>query len=101
MTFFGAKISIFTPKISDDLFLVIDNDFWIFSIFFKSFHIFAACNVIYMTLSSREKSLFLFQTKITCRHLVFTLFVLLHASDKHYFSKYWGGTDAWAVPHLK
>src|SRR6218665_3285659 len=29
-----------------------------------------------------------------------TLFVLSRASDKHYFSKYWG-TDAWAVPHLK
>src|SRR6218665_950519 len=27
----------------------------------------------------------------------YTLFVLSHASDKHYVSKYWG-TDAWAVP---
>ena len=30
----------------------------------------------------------------------FTLFVLVRASDKYYFSKYWG-TDPWAVPQLK
>ncbi len=35
--FFPEKISIFTPKISDDLFLVIDQVFQIFPIFFQIF----------------------------------------------------------------
>src|SRR6218665_445094 len=34
---------IFTPKISDDRFLVIDRDFRIFRFFSKIFHIFAVC----------------------------------------------------------
>src|SRR6218665_2922484 len=42
----------------------------------------------YMTLSSQEKHLFL------------TLFILSRASDNT-TSQYWGGTNAWAVPHLK
>ena len=43
----------------------------------------------YMTLSSREKHVF--QKIIPSRHPFFTLFVLSHASGKHYFSKYWEG----------
>src|SRR6218665_1862130 len=58
--FFSKKISIFTPQISDDLFLflfVIDRVFQIFPIFFQIFHIFTACNVV-CDPSSREKPLF-------------------------------------------
>src|SRR6218665_2674624 len=35
-------------------FLVIDHDFWIFPIFFKIFHIFAACNVVYDPFFTRK-----------------------------------------------
>src|SRR6218665_1789441 len=41
----------------------------------------------------------LFQNKTFLRYTFFSQFVLCRASNKHYFSKYWG-TDAWAVPHL-
>ena len=51
-------------------FLVINHVFKIFPIFFLIFPIFTACNVVCNT--------------------VFTLFMLLRASVKHYFSKYWG-----------
>jgi len=52
-------ISIFTPKISDDLFLYhcFDHVFQIFPIYFLMFHIFTACNVIYDP-SSWENPLF-------------------------------------------
>src|SRR6218665_1950675 len=42
----------------------------------------------YMTLSSREKPLFSENNSLMTPF--FTLFVLSHASDKHYCSKYWG-----------
>src|SRR6218665_1419306 len=63
MKFFRNKISVFTPKISEDLFLVIDHDFRIFPIFLKISHIFAASNVVYdpfftrKTLISEDNSL--------------------------------------------
>jgi len=57
---FLGKNYIFTAKISDDLFLVIDHDFPIFPIFFKI--VFPYLNLLpvmsYMTLSSQEKPLF-------------------------------------------
>src|SRR6218665_3594904 len=53
MTFFSEKNSIFTAKISDDLFLVVDQVFWIFPFFSVSFA------MSYMTLSSQEQPLFL------------------------------------------
>jgi len=40
---FLGKIPIFTPKISDDLFKVIDHIFQIFPIFSHIFHIFTVC----------------------------------------------------------
>jgi len=73
------------------LFLVIDHDF---SYLFKIFHIFAACNVIYHPFFTRKLPI---SEKNFLATSFFTLFVLSHASDKHYFSKYWG-TNAWAVP---
>ena len=42
----------------------------------------------YMTLSSQEKNLF------------YSFYTFAHIRQ-HYFSKYWGGTNAWAVSHLK
>ena len=81
------KKSIFTPKISDDFVLVIDHDFWILSIFFKTFYVSAACYVVYDPFFTRK-------TPISKNNSLlkpsFTLFVISHASDKHYFSKYLG-----------
>src|SRR6218665_45912 len=74
MTFFRKKMFIFTPKISDDLFLVIDLVFQILR-----------CLLVYCdkmshtTLSSHEK--LLFQKRIPSEDHFFTLFVLSHASD--------------------
>ena len=90
-TFFKKKISIFTAKISDDLFLVIVHDFRIFLIF----HIFAACNVVYDPFFTRK-------TPISENNSFTTpLFNSVRAFARirqtlAYFSKYWG-TDAWAV----
>src|SRR6218665_2500246 len=58
MTFFRRNISIFTPKNSDDLFLVIGQVFLIFTSLFR-FSVSLLCQMSYMTLSSQEKSLFL------------------------------------------
>jgi len=61
-TVFSEKMSIiFTAKISDDLFLVIDQVFRIFPFFSQIFRIFTMLNVVYdpyMTLYSQEKPLF-------------------------------------------
>src|SRR6218665_1888687 len=67
--FFKETISVFMPKISDDLFLVI-------------VHVISLLRVIsYMTLLP-EKNPYL--------RNFFTLFVLSRASDKHYFSQILG-----------
>src|SRR6218665_3375271 len=87
MKFFRNKISVFTPKISEDLFLVIDHDFRIFPIFLKISHIFAASNVVYDPFFTRKT---LISEDNSLMTPFFTLFMLSHASDKHYFSKYWG-----------
>ena len=66
---FSEKISVFTAKISDDLFLVIDQDFRIFPFFSQIFRIFTMLNIVYdpyMTLSSQEKPLF--HKRISLRH---------------------------------
>src|SRR6218665_2990156 len=81
MTLFSGKMSIFTAKISDDLVLVIDQVFRIFSFFYQIFRIFPMFNVIKKT-------------------PIFTRFILSRASENT-TSQNIGGTDAWAVPHLK
>src|SRR6218665_1753563 len=97
MTVLRIKISIFTAKISEDLFLVIAQVFRIFPFFPQIFRVFTVLNVIYdphMSFSSKEKPLF--QKRLPLGHF-FTLFVLSRASDNT-TSQNIGGTDAWAVP---
>src|SRR6218665_1724591 len=77
MTFFRKKCQFFTPKISDDLFLVIDQVFQILRDF--------------TVLNSVYDPFFLDKT------IFFTLFVLSRASDNTTFLNI-GGTNAWAVP---
>src|SRR6218665_2164650 len=78
MRFFRKKIFIFTPKISDDLFFVIDHVFQIFPILSR-FSISLLREILCMTLSSPEK------TPIpeinSLMNTFFTLFVLSRASD--------------------
>ena len=83
--FFRKEISIFTSKISDDLFKVM------FSRFFLSFSISLLCEMSYMTLSSP-----LFQKRIPWWHLFYSVRTF-ERIRQHYFPKYWG-TNAWAVP---
>src|SRR6218665_1756042 len=86
MRFFSEKISMFTVKISDDLF----SDF---PFLFQDFPYLLLCSVSYMTLSSQE------QTTISQQNSVitpfFTLFVLSRASDNTTYQNI-GGTDSWA-----
>ena len=74
MTVFSEKNPIFTPKISDDFFSVIDQVFPIVRIFI-------VLNVIYdyMTLSLQENHYF--RKEFLDNTLSFTLFVLSRASD--------------------
>src|SRR6218665_1619742 len=101
MTFFKEKISIFTPKISDDHFLVVDHVFLIFPIFSRFFisllHA-CTCNVV-CDPSSREKPLF---QKYFFDETFFTLFMLLRASElKTLLLKILGGRMHGPFPHLK
>ena len=84
MTFFSGKNFHFTPKISDDLFLVIDQVFRISPFFSQIFRIFTMLNVVYDPFLTRKTPFF-------------TLLILSSASDNT-TSKNIGGTDAWAVP---
>src|SRR6218665_3158290 len=87
MTFFGQKMSIFAAKISDDLFLVIDQIFRIFPFFSQVFSILAMLNVIFCPI-------------ITGKSPFFTLLTLSRAYNNT-TSLNIGKTNAWAVPHLK
>src|SRR6218665_20601 len=89
---FSGKISIFTPKISDDLFLVIDQ------VFFRDFT-FLYCIKCRIRPFLHKKSHY-FQKKNSLIRPSFTLFVLSPASDNT-ASLNIGGTNAWAVLHLK
>src|SRR6218665_3028038 len=85
MTFFGEKISIFTAKISDDLFFLVIDPVFRISPFFR---VFTMLNVVYdpylttKTAISENNSLY---------DTFFTLFVLFARLRQHCFSKYWGG----------
>src|SRR6218665_2938870 len=85
--FFGKKVHFFHGKnFFDDLFLVIDQIFRIFTFFSKIFRIFTMLNVaydLYMTLSSQEKKLF--QKRIP---FSYSVRIFAHIGQ-HYFSKYW------------
>src|SRR6218665_979320 len=69
--FFKKKNSIFTAKISDDLFLVIDHDLRIFPIF----HIFAACNVVFDPFFTRKTPI---SENIPSRHLFYSVRAFAH-----------------------
>src|SRR6218665_3909664 len=66
MTFFSHR-----PRFSD------------FSYLFKTFQIFAACNVVYHPFFTRKTPISENNSLMT---LFFTMLVLSHAYDKHYFS---------------
>ena len=81
---FLKKISIFTAKISYDLFLVIDQVFRIFSFFYQIFRIFPMFIVVYHPFLIRKHCFLLFSYFPT--HPTTLLLKIL------------GGADAWAVP---
>src|SRR6218665_2275283 len=84
---FSEKISIFTAKNSDDLYLVIDQIFLIFPYFFQIFHIFTVLNVVYDPLLTRKTTI----SEINSLMRPFFDSVRAFARIRqHYFSKYWG-----------
>src|SRR6218665_1478607 len=87
MTFFLDKISIFRPKISDDLFLVIDQGFQILLFF-------TVLNVVYDTFFTRKSTISKNNSLI---RPYFLLCLYFRASDNT-TSLNIGGTNAWDVP---
>ena len=89
---FSEKISIFTAKISDDLFLVIDQVFRIFPFFSQIVRIFyyVKCRIwpIPHKYNHYFRKEFLYDT--------FFYSVRTFARIRQHFSRYWGA-DAWAV----
>src|SRR6218665_1196319 len=75
-------MSIFTPKISYDLFLVIDRPG------FPDFPLFTVIKMSYTTLSTQEKPLF--QKKFLNKTIFYSVHPFAHIRQ-HYFSIYWGG----------
>src|SRR6218665_44718 len=98
MKFFSENISIFTAKISDDPFLVIDQVFRIFHFFSQIFRIFYYVQCRIRPFPHKNNHYFRKKSFMTP---FFTLFVLSRASDNTTSLKLLEGTDAWAVPHLK
>src|SRR6218665_1053329 len=97
MTFFSEKNSIFTAKISDDFFLVIDQIFRILPFFSRILRIFSMLNVVYDLFLTRK-------TTISEKNSFMTPFFLCSYFRAHpttLLLKNIGGTDAWAGPHLK
>src|SRR6218665_1576964 len=85
--FMNDKISIFTPKISGDIFLIIDHIFQIFPVF-------AVRKNLYFRRNSMMTPFLLnsyFRT-----HSTTLLLKIVNTTSQNI-----GGTDAWAVPHLK
>src|SRR6218665_3725547 len=78
MTFLGGKIFVFAQKISDDLFLVINQIFQIFPCFYQIFPIFAMLNVIFYPFVTRKTPFLL------CSYL------RANPTTLACFSKYWG-----------
>ena len=83
MTIFLTKISILAANISDDLFLVIDQVFRIFTDFPGLYFVQMSC----MTLFSQQN------------HFFYSFHTFAHIRQ-HYFSKYWGD-GCMGRPHLK
>src|SRR6218665_2525684 len=95
-SFGGRKkifISIFTPKNSDDLFLVINQVFLILTLSLQILCVFIVSNVIY-------DPFFTTKSPLSKKFLDDTYFSSVQAFapiPQHYFSNI-GGTNAWAVP---
>ena len=99
MTFFLNKIPFSRPKILNTLntFLVIDKVYlMIFPFFSQILRIFTVLNVVYDPFFTRKTTISENNSLMTP---FFILFVLSRASDNT--TQNIGGTDAWAVPHLK
>src|SRR6218665_2588455 len=86
MTFFSEKNSIFTAKISDDFFLVIDQIFRILPFFSRILRIFSMLNVVYDLFLTRKTTISEKNSFMT----PFSLFILSRASDNTTSEKYWG-----------
>src|SRR6218665_317904 len=87
MTFFPEKISIFTPKISDDFFLVIDQVFQILRFFTV-----LKCRIRPFL----HKKNHYFRKEFLDKTIFYSVSTFARIRQ-NYFSKYWG-TNAWAVP---
>src|SRR6218665_3415210 len=86
--FFREKFPFSGVKISDDLFYSHRPGFSDFPFLFPDFfRIFTVLNVVYDPFPHKKNTFF-------------TLFILSRASDNTTFQNI-GGTNAWAVPHLK
>src|SRR6218665_3621455 len=90
-------ISIFTPKNSDDLFLVINQVFLILTLSFQILCVFIVSNVIYDPFFT-TKALFQQQNSLTTPTCIFPLFKLSRPSHNTTSQNIGGGTNAWAVP---
>src|SRR6218665_800392 len=81
---FQETMSIFTPKNSDDLFLVIDQVFLISTLSFR-FSVSLLYQMSYMTLSSQQKALF--QQENSLATPIFSSLQAFAPIPQHYFSK--------------
>src|SRR6218665_2479629 len=99
MTFSSEKMSIFTAKISDELFCFLSlTRFFGFSLSFPRFSVsFTMLNVLYDPFLTRTTTISENNSFMTP---FFTLIVLSRAADNTTPQNI-GETDAWAVPHLK
>src|SRR6218665_140184 len=90
MTFLGEKIPFSRQKflLSFFCFFLSSTRFFRFSFAFPRFPLSFLCEMSYLTLSSQEKHLFYSVDTFT-------------RIRQHYTSLNIGGTNAWAVPHLK
>jgi len=91
MTFLGKNFHLHAQNFWWPFF---SHRLWFSDFFFRFSISLLPCSVVYDPFFTRKTPVSENNFFITP---FFTLFVLSHASDKHYFSKYWG-TDAWAVP---
>src|SRR6218665_2957520 len=83
----SEKISIFTPKNSDDFFLVINQVFLILTLYFQILCVFIVSNVIYDPFFTTKSPL---STKNSLTTPIFFSLQAFAPIPQHYFSKYWG-----------
>src|SRR6218665_2894073 len=84
---FPEKISILTPKNSDDLFLVIDQVYLLLTISFQILCIFIVSNVVYDPFFTTKSPL---STKNSLTTRIFYSVQAFTPIPEHYFSNYWG-----------